>query len=212
MDLLESGFYSSGFYTVWDSRSHPFRVFCDLASENGWAWTLVMSQAYRNKDIKKLTKVPFYVDGSLNPSNPNWSAYRLHLRQMQDLKAVSSHWRITCNFPVKVFDRRDYVKGNFSKFNILSFEGRYSCKLMDYINIKGYNCSQCTAAWWQETGSFLHHDLSFGRCSFGKSKPPGISVWNADYFGYYENRDTSFSCSSEHSSTTNHWFGGTIPV
>lgn len=121
--MLESGFYSSGFYTVWDSRNHPFRVFCDLASENGWAWTLVMSQAYHNKDIKKLTKVPFYVDGSLNADNPNWSAYRLHLRQMQDLKAVSSHWRISCNFPVKVFDRQDYVKGNFSKFNILSFEG-----------------------------------------------------------------------------------------
>lgn len=131
---------------------------------------------------------------------------------MQDLKAVSSHWRITCNFPVKVFNRQDYVKGNFSKFNILSFEGRYACKFMDYINIKGYNCSQCTAAWWQETGSLLHHDLSLGPCSFGNSKPPGISVWNADYFGYYENRDTSFSCSSEHSSTTNHWFGGTIPV
>ena len=68
------------------------------------------------------------------------------------------------------------------------------------------------AAWWQETASLLHHDLSFGRCSFGNSKPLGISVWNADYFGYYENRDISFSCSSEHSSTTNHWFGGTIPV
>ena len=168
-----------------------------------------MSQSYHNRRVQQLTKVPLYKDGSLNASNPNWEAYRLNLKQMSELKDVSSHWRITCNFPTKVLDYRDYVRGNFSQFNILNFEGEKKCKVIDYVNVKGYNCSQCTAAWWQDADNILHHDLSLGSCSF-ESFAKVVSVWNADYFGYYENTDNLFSCCSEKSSNTNHWFGAHI--
>ena len=169
----------------------------------------MISQNFYNRRIKELTKVPLYEDGSLNADDPNWNAYRLPLQQMNELKAVSSHWRVTCNFPRKVFDYRDYVRGNFSQLNILTFDGGYMCKIIDYINVKGYNCSQCTVTWWQDAGSMLHHDLSLGKCFF-QSIAKVISVFNADYFGYYANTDSLFSCSSDDSSSTNHWFGSHV--
>ena len=91
----------------------------------------------------------------------------------------------------------------------MNFEGVYTCKIVDYMNVKTYNCSQCTVAWWQEAGSFLHHDLSLGSCFF-ESFAKMISVWDADYFGFYAHTDKSFSCSREDSSSTNHWFGAHI--
>lgn len=204
---MTSGAQASTFYNIWDSKNNPYRVFCDLASEPGWAWTLVMSQSFRNRKIKQLMGVPLYKDASLNEHNPNWGAYRLSLQHMDELRVMSSHWRITCNFPTDVFDYRDYVRGNFSQVDLLNFHGHNVCKMVDYINVKGRNCSQCYAAWWQDGDIMFHHDLSLGKCFFETN---ANSIFNADYFGWYENVDSSFSCCVDDSSSTNHWFGGRI--
>ena len=209
LDLMRSGAQASSFYYIRDSRNNPIRVFCDLASEPGWAWTLVMSQSFRNRKIKQLARVPLYRDAPLNVSSPNWDEYRLSLQQMNELRAVSSHWRVTCNFPTEVFDYRDYARGNFSRVNLLSFDGHNVCKIVDYMNVKGRNCSHCSVAWWQDSDTIFHHDLSLGRCFFEKFIS-GSSVYNADYFGWYENIDSSFACCLDDSSSTNHWFGAHV--
>lgn len=206
---MKSGARSSGFYFIRDSGDNPVRVFCDLASESGWAWTLVMSQSFRNRKMHHLMRVPLSNDAPLNASNPNWEAYRLPLEKMRELRAESSHWRITCNFPTDVFDYRDYVKGNFSEVNLMNVDGHKVCKMVDYINVKGRNCSHCTAAWWQDSGTMFHHDLSLGNCFF-ETFVNVNTVFNADYFGWYENIDISFSCCADDSSSTNHWFGAHI--
>ena len=162
---MTSGAQASTFYNIWDSKNNPYRVFCDLASEPGWAWTLVMSQSFRNRKMKQLMGVPLYKDASLNERNPNWGAYRLSLRHMGELRVMSSHWRITCNFPTDVFDYRDYVRGNFSQVDLLNFHGHNACQMVDYMNVKGRNCSQCYAAWWQDGDTMFHHDLSLENAS-----------------------------------------------
>ena len=210
LDLMRSGARASSFYYIRDSRNNPIPVFCDLTSEPGWAWTLVMSQSFRNRKIKQLMRVPLYRDAPLNVSNPNWDEYRLSLQQMNDLRAVSSHWRITCNFPTEVLEYRDYTRGNFSRVNLLSFDGHNVCKKVDYMNVKGRNCSHCPVAWWQDSVTIFHHDLSLGRCFFETFIRRVSSVYNADYFGWYENVDSSFACCLDDSSSTNHWFGAHV--
>lgn len=206
---MRSGARSSGYYYIRDSGDNPIRVFCDLASEFGWAWTLVMSQSFRNRKIQQLMRVPLFSNAPLNVSSSNWEAYRLSLQTMEELRAESSHWRVTCNFPTDVFDYRDYVKGNFSQVNLLSIDGHNVCKMVDYINVKGRNCSHCTVAWWQDSATMFHHDLSLGNCFF-ETFIKGNTVFNADYFGWYENIDSSFSCCIDGSSSTNYWFGAHI--
>ena len=206
---MKTGARSSGFYYIRESGDSPVRVFCDLASESGWAWTLVMSQSFRNRKIQQLMRIPLSSDAPLNSSNPNWEAYRLSLKKMKELRTESSHWRVTCNFPTDVFDYRDYVKGNFSQVNLLNVDGHNVCRMVDYINVKGRNCSHCTVAWWQDTGTMFHHDLSLGKCFF-ETFINVNTVFNADYFGWYENIDSSFSCCTDDSSSTNRWFGAQI--
>ena len=206
---MRNGAKTSSFYDIWDSSNNPLRVFCDLVSEPGWAWTLVMSQSFRNRKMKQLMSVPLYKDAPLNVSIPNWNAYRLSLQQMDELRALSSHWRITCNFSTEVFDYHDYARGEFSHFNLLNFQGHNVCKMVDYVDVKGRSCSRCTVAWWQDSGVMFHNDLSLGKCFFETSAPTN-AIYNADYFGFYENVDSSFPCCSDDTSSTNHWFGAHI--
>ena len=168
-----------------------------------------MSQSFQNRVLNELTGTPLSKDGRLNAENPNWDAYRLPSSQMEELKSSQSHWRITCNFPTQGLDYKNYVQASFTQFDVLSFMGENVCKTVEYMSVKGHNCSLCSVAWWQGNTGFLHHDLSYGNCEF-ESSARKVSIVNADYFGYYRHADNSFPCSRDNSSSTNHWFGGHV--
>ena len=202
----------SGLYDICDISGNTYKVYCDLTSEPRMAWTLVMSQSYRNRDLPQL-KTVLFEDNPLNQESPRWDAYRLSLSRMNGLRSVSSHWRVTCNFHTEGLQYRDYVRARFSEFDALNFSGEGSCQKVEYLNVRGHNCTSCTAAWWQfhrkSTGQnlILHHDSSLIRCEFGNT--PGFAT-SEDNFGYYYpfTRNKKFRCTAEETSTTNHWFGG----
>ena len=75
------------------------RVYCDMNSEEGSAWTLVMSFSLKNKAIDQVDKKRLGVDAPLNEHSPNWNLYRMSLSQTTHLKSQSTHWRSTCSFP-----------------------------------------------------------------------------------------------------------------
>ena len=114
-----------------------------MTSEAGSAWTLVMSYALKNKDMKQAREVMQH-DAPLNEHSPNWNLYRISLAQMTHLKSQSTHWRTTCSFPAYKVDYTDYVRAKFTDFDILTFSGEGIFKKVEYVNICGHQCAQCT--------------------------------------------------------------------
>ena len=176
-----------------------------MTSEPGSAWTLVMSYALKNKNVGQ-----FGANGQMqnnlpvNEDSPNWNLYRMTLTQMNHLKSQSTHWRVTCSFPTHKVDYTDYVRANFTDFDIMTFRGFGICKKVEYINIRGHQCAQCTSTWWQDNEA-AHLDSTFTSCQF---LPTQGSVSSEDNFGLYSYYNNKFRCSAGPPSTTNWWFGG----
>ena len=64
VDFLKHGVLENGFYLLFDDQGQRYLAYCDLASEPGAAWTLVMSWS-RTVDIRgstagKGTTLPFF--------------------------------------------------------------------------------------------------------------------------------------------------------
>ena len=208
MDHLRSGAIRSGLYRIFDDGGTSYWVYCDQSTESGMAWTLVMSQTFKNRAIEQFNTKSLRHNGPLNQESPRWDAYRLSLSRMNGLRSVSSHWRVTCNFHTEGLQYRDYVRARFSEFDCGRFYGAEGCKKVEYINVRGHNCTECTVAWWQKNNKYiLYHDSSSDECQFGSS--PGF-VKDENNFGFYKNHNPEFRCSAQNESSTNHWFGSFV--
>lgn len=205
---------TSGLFCIQDNNGDLYKVYCDLASEHGWAWTLVMSQTLRNKK-EPFTQSSFYINKPMNPEAPNWDAYRLPLESMEALRSKSTHWRITCSFdPSSVINYRDYVRAKFKKFDLLAYDGDSTCEEVEYINVHGHNCENCTAVWYQYNGYFLTHRSALDLCDFGKAPNSVIDSYyrtSEQNFGRYRGRiNHNFRCTTNDFSSTNYWFGSRV--
>ena len=150
----------------------------------------------------------FSTDSPVNDNLPNWKRYRMSLKMINDLSAQSTHWRATCSFPTYGVDFVDYVRGKFVNFDVVNFIGDNTCKTVEYVNIRGHQCSDCDLPWWQLDGSyFIHTDSNYNTCSFD---PRQGAVNYEDNFGYYGTVNLNFRCTADASSTTNWWFGGNV--
>jgi hypothetical protein len=88
----------------------------------------------------------------------------------------------------------------------MSFKGSGVCKKVEYVNIRGHQCAQCTSEWWQNGGYAAHMDSNDSTvCEF---IPNQGSVSSEDNFGVYNYYNNKFRCSAGPLSTTNWWFGG----
>ena len=154
---------------------------------------------------------PFATDSPVDEDFPNWNKYRMSLSMTNDLSNQSTHWRATCSFPTHGVDYVDYVRGKFVDFDVVNFVGDTVCKRVEYVNIRGRNCSDCDMPWWQKNQIwFLHTDSSSRtgiKCGFN---PTQGSVPDEDNFGNYYTINSNFSCTADTSATTNWWFGGNI--
>lgn len=210
LEAWKQGWRASGLYFM-QGRSECllYEMLCDFSSEPGWAWTLVFSQSLQRRG-EAFAKRSFLWKGFKNHRNPNWERYRIGRSRMRIVKEQSSHWRITCDFPTHGVDYRDYVRASFENLDPLKYEASGECREMEYINIRGRNCTQCTAAWWQtDTSQQLSHFSDLDGCQFGKID--GSLDNEANFGGYWKNNFSSeFRCSSEETSSTNYWFGSKI--
>ena len=102
---------------------------------------------WKTRKCLNSSKHPLKTNAPVLPNTPNWNRYRMSLPQMQHLKSQSTHWRVTCDFQSNPADlHQDYALARFKDFNALSFLGSSVCKKMVYINIRGHECAECTAA------------------------------------------------------------------
>ena len=150
-------------------------------------------------------------NSQVRPQAPNWNFYRMPLVEMEHLKKHSTHWRFTCDFPAKPVDLyRDYAVARFKDFDVLSFTGYNACKLMEYINIRGHHCAECTIGWYASqsptTGQSLHvrSGTKSTNCQF---EPKEGAVAGEQNFGYYVTTNNNFRCTSSPNATTNLWIG-----
>ncbi|XP_048577923.1 uncharacterized protein LOC116610719 [Nematostella vectensis] len=208
LDFLKIGITENGIYTITGSDDKQFSVYCDFRSEPPAAWTLVMAFSRRNRRIDAFCNKAFSVDIQRNENNPNWNDFRLSLPRMQLLKSQSTHWRVTTGFPVYGVDYRDYVRGNFLAFDIMTFSGGGICKPVELVNIRGLLGTNTEAAFWQN-GIGFHIDSGATHCQF---KPNSGAVHSENNFGYYCESDPSmnvnFRGTKDDDSTTEYWFGG----
>ena len=207
LEAWNKGARASGFFCIQDNDGHLRKVYCDLASEPGWAWTLVTSQSLLNSE-EQFAQKGLLVDSPKNAELANWQAYRLPLRKMEELRSRSTHWRVTCNFPTLGVDYRDYVRAEFAKFDILTFLVGRVCKEVEYIDIRGHACQQCTAAWGQKNDLFLTHRSDVNDC--GRGSTPDHITGEQSFGRYKKGRNPKFRCTSGSSSTTNYWFGSKL--
>ena len=170
-----------------------------------------MSQSMLNR-ARPFAKSSFSLNHPMNARAPNWEAYRLPLARMEELRSQSTHWRITCSFPSSGVDYRDYVRAEFAKFDLLTFQGSEACKEVDYINVRGHDCGHCTSVWWQNEGNhgkFLVHVSNIESCELGAS-PNSIGPYDHSFGRYTQTPNPNHRCTSGDSATTNYWFGGRV--
>uniref|UniRef100_UPI003753F7BC fibrinogen-like YCDxxxxGGGW domain-containing protein n=1 Tax=Salmonella sp. s51933 TaxID=3160127 RepID=UPI003753F7BC len=148
LDYLKKGFKSNGFYYIYNFHDNRFMtVYCDMTSEAGAAWTLIMSFSLNHENMDEFNKKTLTDDAPVNERSPNWHLYRISTSQMNHMKSQSSHWRVTCSFPTHGVDYTDYVRAEFEHFDVMTFTGHGVCKKVEYVNIRGHHCVQCTTKW-----------------------------------------------------------------
>jgi hypothetical protein len=116
-----------------------------MESEPGSVWTLIMSFARENKDVKSFKSKAIYVGSPQSPDTPNWNNYRIRQFLIYEIRNTATHWRVTCSFPQYGVDiNTDYVRAAFADFNLM-VEFWRKCKKVSYISVMGQSCSECTA-------------------------------------------------------------------
>ena len=204
-DLAGYGASTSGKYLIFDSVEQGFPVFCDMESESGFVWTLIQSFSLANN--AHFRDEPFGADFPVNHQDNyvNWNAYRLSLPQMESLANHSTHLRATCNFPTEGLQYTNYARAKLKDHDIFG-TWDFTCRKYEHINIRGNECSNCTALTKQlpMQAWTINSYRRFLNCQFDGR--PGTKS-NEQNFGRYIPLNSNHSCSSSPNSTTQHWFG-----
>ena len=148
LDYLSRGASNCGMYKLYDNAGNSYPAYCDMKSEPGTAWTLVMSSSTKHRALPSFRSVPLNGNAPVNENAQNWNLYRLSLTRVRSLQAHSTHWRATCSYPTYGVDFKDYVRGNFKDFNVVDFSGSGKCMKVEYVNIRGHMRMHLTARVW----------------------------------------------------------------
>ena len=197
---------NSTVYTLYDPASKSFyQTFCHFTSETGFVWTLIESFSLANNNHFKAH--PFLKDYPVSQNSLKWNKFLLSLPIMNSTLSHSTHFRATCNFNTNGRVTTDYLRAKTSDLNILQLSS-LSCVKMEYINVRGYDCYDCTALMIQGINWHLHTDSSLKACQFQSASNGSVkSEGGEDNFGYYGTFNTLHRCTSGDNATTQWWFG-----
>ena len=193
-------------YTLYDPANKAFyQTFCDFTSY-GFVWTLLDSFSLANKNHYK--DQPLFEHHPVNQNSFKWNKFRLSLSIMNSTLSHSTHFRATCKFDTDGLVTRDYLRGKTTDFNILLLKGE-ACLKMEYINIRGHDCYNCTVKMTQRTTWHIHCDSHYlDRCQFTSAISGSVrGRGGEDNFGFYDTINSLHRCSSTNDATTQWWFG-----
>ena len=192
---------------MYDPTSKSFyQKFCDFTSENGFVWTLLESFRLANKNDSKAQ--PFFRDYPVNLNSFKWNKFRLSKLIMNSTLSHSTHFRATCNFNTDGLVTTDYLRAKTTDLNILLLNSE-PCVKMEYINIRCYDCYNCTAKMTQTINWHLHFDSYYvAHCQFTSARNGSVKLpGGEDNFGFYETINPLHRCTSGDNATTQWWFG-----
>ncbi|XP_031564311.1 uncharacterized protein LOC116299733 [Actinia tenebrosa] len=194
-------------YPIQTTNGKVLKVYCDMTSEQGMVWTLIESFALSAK--KKYKAAPLTMDFPSNEENPpNWSDYRLSRNTMQHVKRDATHWRASCNYDKDRLMKTDYIRGRLSEMDILTYLGGFTCARVEYINVRGISCQNCTTHFRQTSVLHAFVDSGYGLnigCQWN-GRHGAVRYW-CDNFGRYDIINPAHRCPSSLSSTTQWWLG-----
>jgi len=213
MDYLRNGASVNGIYTITDNGEDSYPVFCDLTSEPGSAWTLIVSQALKHRDMPEFCTIVLAANAPLNENKPNWEAYRLSWNRMNHLSQQSTHVRLTTGFTKYGIDHRDYARAKYTDVSFVQKSEITTCVPFEYINVRGFDGSNITG--YVKGGTDNH---SFGVLVWTSNcqlRADNGSVSGESAFGAYcrfiirpNDANHNFRGSESDSSTTEYWLGG----
>ncbi|XP_074612242.1 uncharacterized protein LOC141866609 [Acropora palmata] len=198
---------NSTVYTLYDPASKSFyQTFCDLTSENGFVWTLL--ESFSLADNNDFNNQPFSKDHPVNQNSFTWNKFRLSRLLMNSTPSHSTFFRATCNFNIDGLVTTDYLRAKTTDLNILLLNGE-TCVKMEYINIRGYDCYNCTAKMIQTINWHLHTSTHYVEpCQFTSARNDSVaSQGGEDNFGFYQSINPLHRCTSGDNATTQWWFG-----
>ena len=171
-------------------------------------WTLVLSYELQNNAL--FEPFPLTINYAIHGDSPVWDAYRLSKSRMEWILRDLTKWRMTCRYNTDGLHYTDYVRVSKEKVDPIIYLTD-SCVEVEFIDVRGHNCSHCTVVICQKNSLLIHFDsyYSVSRCSFkpAGSLPCGVS--GEDNFGYgYGCLNEAHRCASSQTSTTQMWFGG----
>ncbi|XP_065050983.1 uncharacterized protein LOC135680750 [Rhopilema esculentum] len=196
----------NGIYRISDDDGVEFNVYCDFTSEPNSVWTLIESFSLGKNDLFK--DKPFTIDFPYLENSPNWENYRLSKTRIEKIKSTSTHWRATCSFDVFGVDYRDYIRFKLSAFDPLCYHINAEPKHVELVNVRGYSATEQLVDFWQRDGIHFHIDSNIN-VHFPQAK--NGSLFSEDNFGCYLSRNEAFRCTTNTSSTTQHWIGINYP-
>jgi hypothetical protein len=125
---------------------------------------------------------------SVDENTPRWDAYRLSKPRMQSIQKDSSKFRMTCNYDADGVVFRDYFQAANDQLDIITFVKGEVCIFVEWINIRGQECKNCTALLVQggKHKLALHIDSYYARdrgCEFPPNKGFYCSGKGEDNFG-----------------------------
>ena len=99
----------------------------------------------------------FFKDYPKNQEAFTWGKFRLSLLLMIATANLSTHVRATCTFNTEELQYKDYFRAKLSDIDVLRLRSE-GCKKVEFISIRGYNCTGCTAFFFQKDGYHAHTD------------------------------------------------------
>jgi|GEM_PF-1153718 len=176
----------------------PFEVWCDV--DNGW--TLIESASFGNNGW--VYNQPYQNDLPLNEGDPaNHALHRLSRAKMVAIEAASTEWMATCNMDTS--GEGEFVQVTTAALSPTTFSANGVCVPVIAGDLRGYGCSGCVVAFWQNHSSVhMVTDSSVG-CGANSASWVGTGVASEDDFGYYGVYNTAHGCVSSAASTTNYW-------
>ncbi|XP_065051050.1 uncharacterized protein LOC135680790 [Rhopilema esculentum] len=196
----------NGIYRISDDDGVEFKVYCDFTSEPNSVWTLIESFSLGKNELFKNN--PFKIDFPYLEDSPNWNNYRLSKTRIEKIKSRSTHWRATCSFDVFGVDYQDYFRFKLSAFDPLCCYISKAPIHVELVNVRGYSATEQLVDFWQRENEHLHLD-SYYNVNFQQAR--NGSIYSEDNFGRYLYQNEAFRCTTNTSSTTQHWIGINYP-
>ena len=203
---------SDGVYAIANTdNGTSLDLYCSFDYENDYAWTLFESGS-KYKLLRDLRAKGFSTDYPQNIDDVDTSRftmYRLSYDWMNYLQSNSEFLLATCQFNTSLV--KDYTLFDVSQFDIFSLDNtdyfNSSCSSGHIsTNIKGVACNGSTISIF---GAPLVHPHLYFRSEAGCNCTVfGDSAY--EFFGSYWFFDTSFTCSTSESSTTQWWYGSDV--